>query len=184
MSANEPILFNIYNIAAAYSVLSLCGQDSKQAADAISKLHIEEKIYREIIKKGRKYVALNCKAENNATYNLSVNYASLDSSTKTIVLGLREISRRYEFYDLSWLYDINFELLNSDTVDKVICSGPYRYDFAVRMQLAGFTKDKLIILDNLDHAGKVLDEQTKGNVYGILNFDYIKPFIDSVNEIE
>ena len=184
LSANELILFNIYNIAAAYSVLCLCGQDSSQASAAISKAHIEGKIYREIVKKGRKYVALNCKAENNATYNLSVNFAALDPSQKTIVLGLREISRRYEFFDLSWLYDINFELLNNGTVDKIICAGPYRYDFAVRMQLAGFPKDKLIILDDLNNAGRVFDEQTKGNVYGILNFDYINPFIESVNEIE
>lgn len=184
LKANELILFNIYNIIAAYSVLSLTGENDEQALSAISKLHIQDKIYHEITKKGRKYVALNCKAENNATYNLSVNYAALDPSPKTIVLGLREISRRYEFFDLSWLYDINFELLNDGSLENVVCAGPYRYDLAVRMKLAGVPEEKIIILDDLDHAGQVLDTQTKGNVYGILNFDYIDPFIRSVNEIE
>ena len=75
-------------------------------------------------------------------------------------------------------------MLNDDTLQKVVCAGPYRYDFAARIMLAGIPKDKIIILDNLDHAGKVFDEQTSGNVYGILNFDYIEPFINSVNEIE
>lgn len=184
LKANETILFNLYNIVAAYSVLSLTGENDEQALNAISSLHIQDKIYHEITKKGRKYVALNCKAENNATYNLSVNYAALDRTPKTIVLGLREISRRYEFFDLSWLYDINFELLNDGTLENVVCAGPYRYDFAVRMKLAGVPEEKLIILDNLDNAGEVFDTQTKGNVYGILNFDYIDPFINSVNRIE
>lgn len=184
LKANELILFNLYNIVAAYSVLHLTGEDGDRAQQAISSLHLQDKIYHELTKNGRKYVALNCKAENNATYNLSVNYAALDPSPKTIVLGLREISRRYTFFDLSWLYDIHFELLNNDTLQNVICAGPYRYDFAVRMKLAGVPEDKIIILENLDHAGKVFDQQTKGTVYGILNFDYIDPFIRSVNEIE
>ena len=149
-----------------------------------SSQHVQNKIYKEITKKDRKYIALNCKAENNATYNLAVIHTALDKSPKSVVLGLREISRRYTFFDLSWLYDINFELLNDNTLQKVVCAGPYRYDFASRITLAGIPKDKIIILDNLDHAGKVLDEQTSGNVYGILNFDYIEPFINSVNEIE
>ncbi len=184
IKANELILFNIYNIIAAYSVLSLCGENSKKTVKAISKAHIGGKIYTEIVKNGRKYTALNCKAENNATYNLSVIYTALDKGPKTIVLGLREISRRYEFFDLSWLYDIDFELLNDGSIENVVCAGPYRYDFAVRMLIAGVPEEKLIILDTLDHAGEVFDKQTKGNVYGILNFDYIPPFINSVNEIK
>lgn len=183
LKANELILFNLYNIAAAYSVLHLTGADGQQAQQAISSLHLQDKIYHEMTKNGRKYVALNCKAENNATYNLSVRYAALDPSPKTIVLGLREISRRYTFFDLSWLYDIDFELLCDDTLQNVVCAGPYRYDFAVRMKLAGVPEEKLIILENLDHAGEVLDQKTKGNVYGILNFDYIDPFVRSVEEI-
>ena len=165
-------------------MLSLCGENSKKTVKAISKAHIGGKIYTEIVKNGRKYTALNCKAENNATYNLSVIYTALDKGPKTIVLGLREISRRYEFFDLSWLYDIDFELLNDGSIENVVCAGPYRYDFAVRMLIAGVPEEKLIILDTLDHAGEVFDKQTKGNVYGILNFDYIPPFINSVNEIK
>lgn len=182
--ANELILFNLYNMIAAYAVLNLAGLEKDAIAAALNKTHIQGKIYQEIIKKDRRYIALNCKAENNATYNLSVIYTALDKSPKTIVLGLREISRRYTFFDLSWLYDINFEMLNDNTLENVICAGPYRYDFAERVLLAGIPKEKIILLENLSHAGKVLDEQTKGNVYGILNFDYIQPFIDSVNEIE
>ncbi len=184
LNANELILFNLYNIAAAYSVLSLSGEDSLKTAAAISKTHIQNKIYKEITKNGRKYTALNCKAENNATYNLAVISAALDKSPKTIVLGLREISRRYNFFDLSWLYDINFEMLVDENLENVVCAGPYRYDFAVRMIMAGVDKDKIIILNDLDNAGEVFDKQTKGNVYGILNFDYIDPFINSVNKIE
>lgn len=181
--ANELILFNLYNIIAAYSVLSLCGENNSQIIEAISNTHIQNKIYKEIIKNGRKYTAINCKAENNATYNLAVISCAIDKAPKTIVLGLREISRRYEFFDLSWLYDINFELLVDDNLENVVCAGPYRYDFAVRMLMAGVNKNKIIILDNLEHAGDIFDKQTKGNVYGILNFDYIDPFINSVNEI-
>ena len=104
----------------------------------------------------------------------------MDKDKKTIVLGLRQISRRYNHFDLSWLYDIYFELLNDKSVDKIICAGPYAYDFATRLKYANIDEDKIIILENLDNIKETIETKTNGNVYAVLNFDYVNPFIDKV----
>lgn len=178
---NNYILFNLYNIVSSYAVCDLIGIDKDKIVKSLEEVKIEKKIYEEIIVNNRKYYALNCKAENNATYNLSLIYTSLDKDIKTIVLGLGQISRRYKHFDLSWLYDISFELL--DNVDKVICAGPYKYDLATRIKLAGIDEKKIIIIDDLSTLNKEL-KKTKGNVYGILNFDYIKPFKNSIKGVK
>ena len=176
------ILFNLYNVCAVFSLCDLIGINKEDIIKSLSKIKVDKKIFDEQVIDGRKYICLNCKAENNATYNLSLLYTSLDTDTKTIVLGLREISRRYNHFDLSWLWDISFELLKDNNIDKVICAGPYRYDFAVRLKYAGIDEKDIIILDNLDNAGPIIKNNTKGSVYGILNFDYVEPFLKAIKE--
>lgn len=180
VNVSSYILSNLYNIVGAFSVADLLKIDSKVIISALSKNQIENKLYDEFIVNKRKYTILNCKAENNSTYNLSLIYASMDTKKKTIVIGHREISRRYNHFDVSWMYDIYFELLNKD--DYVICAGPNAYDFAARMKYAGINKDNIIILDDLTNIKETIEEKTKGNVYAILNFDYVEPFKEKIKE--
>ncbi len=176
------LLSNLYNIVGSFSVGDLLKIDSKKIISALSKNQIENKLYDEFIVNKRKYTILNCKAENNSTYNLSLLFTDMDKKQKTIVIGHREISRRYNHFDVSWMYDVYFEILNKD--DYVICAGPNAYDFAVRMKLAGIKKENIIVLDDLTDIKKTVEEQTKGNVYGVLNFDYVEPFKKAIKEEE
>lgn len=174
------ILFNLYNIAGVYSLCSMLNIDKDIIINTIENSEINKKIFNEFEIENRKYCILNCKAENNATYNLSLIYTAMDKEKKTIVLGLREISRRYKHFDLSWLYDIYFELLNESNIDKVICAGPYAYDIATRLKYANIKEENIIILKDLTDIKETIDNKTKGNIYAILNFDYVNPFIEKV----
>ena len=182
ISTNNYILFNLYNIVSSYATSKLIGIEDNIIIETINKSKINEKIFNEFDINNRKYTILNCKAENNATYNLSLIYTAMDNNKKTIVLGLREISRRYKHFDLSWLYDIYFELLNTCNVDKIICAGPYAYDIATRIKYANFDEKNIIILDDLTNIKETIEKETDGNIYAILNFDYVKPFIDKIKE--
>ena len=184
IKVNNFILFNLYNIISTYTICSKLNIDKEIIVNTINNSLINEKIFNEFKVNKRNYTVLNCKAENNATYNLSLIYTAMNNEEKTIVLGLRQISRRYNHFDLSWLYDIYFELLNESNVNKIICAGPYAYDFATRLKYANIDEDKLIILDNLDNIKETIEKETKGNVYAVLNFDYVKPFIDKIKEEE
>ena len=180
IKVSADVLSNLYNVVAAFSIADILKIDSKVIVSSLSKDMIENKLYEEFTVKDRKYTILNCKAENNSTYNLALLYASRDKNQKTIVIGHREISRRYNHFDVSWMYDCYFEILNKN--DYVICAGPNAYDFATRMKLAGIKKENIIVLEDLTNIKKIVEEQTKGNVYGILNFDYVKPFKDNIKE--
>lgn len=180
ITINNTILFNLYNIISTYSICDMLNVPKKIIKKTIENENLNKKIFEEFKINNRTYTILNCKAENNATYNLSLIYTAMDTDKKTIVLGLREISRRYKHFDLSWLYDIYFEILNEANVDKIICAGPYNYDIATRLKYANIDEKSIIILDNLENIKETIESETKGNIYAILNFDYVKPFIDKV----
>ena len=182
INVSTNILFNLYNIITAYGVCDLVGIKKTTILNVLEESKMNKKIFDYYEINDRKYTILNCKAENNATYNLALIYSVMNDDKKVIVLGLRQISRRYNHYDLSWLYDINFEILKDKNVDKIICAGPYAFDFATRIKYAGIDENNIITLTDLTYIKDIIENQTKGDIYGILNFDYVEPFVSKITE--
>ena len=176
------VLYYAYNILAAYTVCSLLGVDEDKICSYISEMENNKKLNDLYTYKNRKVYVMNNKNENSTTFNESVLFTSNKKVSKTIVIGWKEISRRYEFNDMSWLYDIKFELLNDNLTDKVICVGPDRYDIATRMKYAGFKKNQIKIYDNLESARDMIKNKSRGDIFAILNFDYVIPFNDIMED--
>ena len=171
---SNDMLYSVYNTLAAYSVLCEYKLNKNKVCESISNLNRDNKIYNKYSVRNRDVYVLNNKCENAATYNQSMLYTYNDKRDKTVVLGWLEISRRYLWDELSWLYDVEFEMLKENT-NCFICAGPQRYDLAVRLKYAGIDEDKIKIHNDLYSAKKDI-AKSKGPIYAILNFDYINDF--------
>ena len=66
---------------------------------------------------------------------------------------------------MSWLYDIEFELLNDKNTDKVICVGRDKYNIALRMKYAGFKSNQIKIYDSLEEAKDMIKNKSKGDIF-------------------
>ena len=170
------ILFSIYNTMAAFSLIETLKLPTEKTLEAIKSMKKDNKIYQVYEYNNRLVTVLNNKNENNSTFNQSLLYISRFQGELVVIIGWKEISRRYEFDDLSWLYDIDFEILKNLNVEKVVCVGIHAYDIGTRVKLAGIEKNKIMMFDDLKKATEYIKTSTKGNIYGILNFDYVKPF--------
>lgn len=176
------ILYDIYNTLAAFTTCSLIGLQKEDVCTTLSNIHKNKKLFDIFEYEGRIVTVLNNKNENNSTFNQSLFYVSRFKEEKTIVIGWKEISRRYNFDDLSWLYDIDFELLNKQKVDKFICVGIHRYDIATRLKYAGIDEKSIIVFEQIPESVTYIKKKTKGNIYAILNFDYVEPFKQEMKE--
>lgn len=177
------ILFGVYNVLAAFTVSEICKLDTQKTIETINNIPKNKKIYNTYNYKNRLVTVLNNKNENNTTFNQSLLYIDRFKELKTIVIGWKEISRRYKYNDISWLYDIDFEILNKHNIDKIICVGENCYDIATRIELASIDKSRIITFEKIEDSEKYIKNKTKGNIYGILNFDYVKPFNNLMNEV-
>lgn len=177
------MLFNAYNILAAFTTLSLNDMNEEKVTNLINEISNNKKIYNTYKYKNSNVYVLNNKAENATTYNQSILFTHRDKKLKTIVLGWKEISRRYNFDDVSWLYDIDFEMLKNDKIDKIICTGPQKYDLATRIKYANIDENKIVCFDDLFDAEKEI-KKSSGNIYAILNFDYLDFFNEIMKEEE
>lgn len=173
ISLDINILYDAYNKAAAFTLLSELNIDMEKVNISLNKVKINKNFYE--VNKRPVYV-FSCKNENNTSFNHPLKFINRFKYKKTIVIGWQEISRRYNFDDLSWLYDIDFELLKNHDIDKIICVGLHKYDIATRIKLAGIDPSLIVTFDTLGSASVYILKKTKGLIFGILNFDYVEPF--------
>ncbi len=170
------ILYDVYNTLAAFTITSILNLQNEKICQTLSDVHKNEKLFDVFEIDNRIVTVLNNKNENSSTFNQSLLYINRFKEEKTIVIGWKEISRRYQFDDLSWLYDIDFELLNQNKVHKFICIGIHRYDIATRLKYAGIAEKDIVVFEQIKESIPYIQKKTKGNIYAVLNFDYVEPF--------
>ena len=66
--------------------------------------------------------------------------------------------------------------MKSLDVEKVVCAGIHAFDIAARIKLAGVEEKKIVTFESLDNAKDIIKNKTKGDIFAILNFDYVEPF--------
>ncbi len=172
-------IYTFYNYIAAYATTNLLGIAPDKIICSMENIEFYEKRYSYFKYSNRDGYILSGKNENAPSYNQAMNFVSRASEEKTIIFGFEYISLRYPYQDISWLYDIDFELLSN--VSNFICVGPFAYDIATRVYLSGIDKEKIIICDNITDVYNKLSD-SNGNIYAILNLGVDKKFITELED--
>ena len=177
VAANARLLYNVMNVLAAYTALCEMplGLDREGIASALSRQTVSKKLFTSYGWQGRQVFVLNNKAENAATFNQSMLFAANLPGPITLVVGWKEISRRYDTDDLSWLHDIAFELLAEKTT-AAICTGVDATGIAVRLKYAGIEEALIEAFEDMDERVSEALAGTTGSIVAILNFDHVEPF--------
>ncbi len=175
------LLYHAYNTLSAYT----CLQELLNPQDIIPNINkINAKENFGFTAYNKNFYALSCKAENASTYNQAIFKVINDETKKDIIIGWLEISRRYNHFDISWLYDIEFELLNNANVHKIYACGIDAQNIARRLILGGIPENKIVMAENIAQIKDQIIKSPVKNIYGILNFDYVKPFNETLKEEE
>lgn len=170
-------LYCVYNTLAALTACCASGLELEDVSNAISTGNYNKKNFNHYTYKNREVYVLNTKNENSSTFNHALMFLNKNKSNlKTIVIGWNVISLRYKYNDLSWLYDIDFEILNKHDIDRVICLGINRYDLATRLKYSGIDSKKIFVYEDLKSAKGSIQRRTKGDIYAIINFNYMDEF--------
>lgn len=167
---NEDFLYVAYANVAAYALLKTIGVKEEQIVESFNK-PINFKRTIEYNLDNRKFMFLESKNENNLSYYQSLKFITKKEEEKTIVLGFENVSRRYKSNDLSWLWDIEFELLNQNNITDIVCIGKFKYDLANRLDYARIPKKKIHVLEENENLSTYLKNHTTGTIYAMLDFE-------------
>ena len=130
--------YNIYNILAVYSALSVMGinTDGFNAMLADYKPQIGRM---ELIDLG-KPVILNL-AKNPAGFNQAIQTVMLDKRKKDIIVAINDLAN--DGRDVSWLWDVDFDKLSDENLNTLITTGIRLYDISLRFKYADVKVDYL-----------------------------------------
>ena len=175
-------IYNTYNIACCYTMALVDNVNKESLVNTLSELSIKVKRLNEVLIDGIKTTILLSKNETPISYNQSIEYITSKKGTKTVAIGFTRISGRYDLKDLSWLYDINFELLNDKSIERIILIGPFAYDIATRLKLASINTNKFkYCIDYTDSLNYSL-KNAIGDLYFAVYFDLDYKYIDELRK--
>ena len=163
-------IYNAYNVLAAYSVGRELNIDGQLIANTLNNYVLKNGRVVEFKIKDKEGTLLASKHENSISYNQSISVARRYKGDVTAFIMVDAISRKYFTSETSWLWDVDFELLNSSNIKKIVITGQYASDVAERLSYANVDFNIVHIEKDIPTAIEYLGDEAIGHIYAITCF--------------
>lgn len=147
--------YNVYNLLAAYTLLTHLGYDRSKTAELLGGYVMKNGRVKTRKVNGCNFTLLTSKHENSISYNQSIDYAVRCKNPFVVMFVVDSISRKYYTCETSWLFDINFDLLAGSGCEKIVLSGKYAHDLAVRFDYTEIPKKKISVEPDIKKATEI-----------------------------
>ena len=173
-------IYNIYNILAAYTVARIMGVAPEKIAADMSDYVLKNGRVITFRTEQRRGTLLAAKHENSVAYGLCLRVAREYKDGCDLMIIVDNVSRKYFTSDVSWLWDIDFETLNTGNVRKIILAGKYVNDLKVRFDAAGIDPERVSLYEDIHEAVQSLDNGRSEYVYVLTCFSDKAKFLGEI----
>ncbi len=163
-------IYNVYNILAAWSACALAGADKASTAAVINNYILKNGRVVRFTLGGHKGTLLTSKHENSVAYDTNLGYIRDTGKDCVVLVIVDAVSRKYFTGETSWLWDIDFDLLNVPHVKKVVLCGKYVNDLALRFDYTDLPGEKLACYDTVAQAADALKADGDEDLYVVTCF--------------
>ena len=167
---HENSIYTIYNYVAVLSVMSIYRIETEIILKAFETFALNNGRLEMLEVKGVPTV-INL-AKNPTGANVSLRLLKEDEEEKELLFVLND--NIADGFDVSWIWDINFDGLMENKVTRIITAGTRPYDIAIRIKTSGFDADKIVPCLTIEEAVSKLYE-TKTKKYVIANYTALQP---------
>lgn len=173
--------YNAYNIVFSFAVAKLIGINEEKIVQVLNEYIIKNDRVQTFNINGKHGTLLTSKHENSISYNQSIQYITRTNKPCIVVIIVDTISRKYFTSETSWLWDIDFELLNNDCVKNVVIAGKYVHDLAIRLKFTNIDKNIIFATDDLDKVMEYIKHNVLDEFYVITCFSDRMKFINRIS---
>ena len=163
-------IYNVYNILAAYAVCCRVGVEGRIAQTVISNYVLKNGRMQTFRLGAHHGTLLTSKHENSIAYDTNLRYIASTRIPCSVLIIVDAVSRKYFTSETSWLWDIDFDQLSADHVQRVILSGQYCNDLAQRFAYSALTEGKWQVIPAIADAAEALKATGSEDLYVVTCF--------------
>ena len=144
-------LYNIYNELAAISLMSEFGADLNKVKEYMHKISVTQTRYNESRAGKTEIVRTLAKGQNSVSCSRTLDFVGHEKGERTVFIMLDDMLERKDSSEFEgWIFDVDFEFLNTPEIKQIILAGPRCYDYKVRCLMAGIPEERILCeLDEL-----------------------------------
>ena len=165
-------IFNVYNMVAVIALMRELGMTHQEIRSYMSSVKIVETRFRQEKQGDLTIVMQMAKEKNSLAASRAMDYVGSLPGKKEVILMLNCLTDGSDWPEnVCWLYDCDFEFLNSDDITCIIVTGPYASDYELRLLLAGVPKEKITCVKDEFTSAQLLPLVPGENVCIIFGMD-------------
>lgn len=149
-------VFNTYNQVTVVAMLRTFGLSAEAIAKSFSHLKIVESRFTSVEKNGVEVITNMTKGQNPVACSIVFDYIRNEPGRKEVILMLDDMTYKKTTEIMTWVFDADFELLNHESITRVVAAGVRIHDYHLRLLLAGIPEDKIRCVENEADAPKEL----------------------------
>lgn len=149
-------VFNTYNQVTVVAMLRTFGLSAEAIAKSFSHLKIVETRFTSVKKNGVEVITNMTKGQNPVACSIVFDYIRNEPGRKEVILMLDDMTYKKTTEIMTWVFDADFELLNHESITRVVAAGVRIHDYHLRLLLAGIPEDKIRCVENEADAPKEL----------------------------
>ena len=120
------------------------------------------------------------KHENSVSYDQSFRYLVGQNEPCGVIVIVDAVSRRYSTGEVSWLWDIDFELLNAPCVEHIYLLGAHADDLETRFSYTDILPEKISVMPDIDKAVEEIAAKKHAKLYTVTCFSDKAKFLSKV----
>ncbi len=167
-------LFNAFNVLSIIALFRQMGITPEKIAEhlANSIIPVSRESCTEV--NGIKLYTFVAKGQNVSAASAVFEYMAKEPSKKELVLLLDEVySNTTATETVTWIYESDFEFLNSDNIKKIVIAGDRILDYKLRLMFAGIPEEKVVCVKDKFETPDCLDFTDVERIYVLHDVDSI-----------
>lgn len=173
-------LYNVYNILACFTACSLADIPPEKTAEDISDYVLKNGRIVKFGLGGSDGTFLVSKHENSVSYDQSIRYIIGQDEPCGVIIIVDAVSRRYSTGEISWLWDIDFELLGAPNIEHIYLLGAHAGDLETRFSYTDIPPEKITAISDIESAVSKIAEKKHGRLYAVTCFSDKAKFLSKV----
>ena len=167
-------VFNSFNVLSCIAVLRELCKSKEEIAKFLETQQVTKIRETCVEYNGIKYYTYGAKSQNISAASTVFEYMAKEPSDKNVVFLLDELQdKNHPTETLTWLYETDYEFLNSPNIKKIIVGGHMFLNHKLRLLLAGIPEEKIICVESESEIPNYVDTEGIEKVYVLFEIDCV-----------